>query len=85
MTIPELRNEIDRLDGLIIPALEERQRLVAEIQDLKEEQGLNARDENREQQIMDKIDELTDAHKDECRSVYATLFQNAGSGQETSD
>lgn len=85
MTIAELRNEIDRLDGLIIPALEERQRLVAEIQDLKEEQGLDARDENREQQIMDKIDELTDAHNEQLREVYITLFQNAGSGQETSD
>lgn len=75
--IESLRQEINRLDDIIIEAVEKRQRVVQDIQRAKEDRDVNPRDEDREQEILDKIDDKADVSAEELKSAYRELFQAA--------
>lgn len=67
MTLTELREEIDKIDVQVVELLSKRIELVSEISEIKQNQNLAVFDENREQEIYQKLQELT---KDQENSQY---------------
>ena len=58
MDLDEIRKKLDRTDRKIIEALAERQRLVREVSSYKIDENREIRDNNREEQLLNKIAEL---------------------------
>lgn len=77
------RREINRLDDVIMEAVEKRQRVVAEIQAFKAQNDIQPRDEDREQEILSKIEEKSEVAEDELKGVYKALFGAASDKHES--
>ncbi|WP_423364171.1 chorismate mutase [Mycoplasma sp. P36-A1] len=64
------RNKIDEIDKKIISLLEERLNLVLNVKEYKKENNIAVLDENREQQVLNKVDYYTK------NKVYSQLIKN---------
>jgi len=58
MDLDEIRKKLDQTDRKIVEALAERQRLVREVSSYKIDEDRDIRDNDREEQLLDKIAEL---------------------------
>ncbi len=74
------RKRIDRLDDIIMDALNERFELVKQIGLHKKETGLSVTDANREKQIYQKSEYYP--HSDKIKPVYKTIITTAKNYQE---
>jgi len=69
MKLDELRNKIDEIDEAIIELLKERFKIVEQIMSLKS----TIEDKNRENEILTKINNLTD--KSRSRDFFTKLYK----------
>jgi len=74
------RDRIDKLDDIILSALEERFSIAEEVGVWKKRQGLPLQDVKREEEIYDRISAYR--HSDVLKKVYATVLAESRRLQE---
>ncbi len=78
MQIDKLREEIDKLDEYIIKILDKRFELTDQIGEIKKEEGIKVDDNQREEEIIKKISQLTSKDKtNSVVSIYGTLLSES--------
>ena len=75
MELSQIRLQIDEVDNELVRLFERRMRLSAEVAEYKRENGLPVLDQKREEQLLDRIEGMSDvelaAH---TRKLYATIL-----------
>tara|TARA_Y100000310_G_scaffold345853_1_gene471436 strand:+ start:20489 stop:20755 length:267 start_codon:yes stop_codon:yes gene_type:complete len=85
MNMEELRKEIDKIDDEIINLLGKRKNLVKIIAGLKKESNKPTEDKSREQQIIERLKELSKKYSlDEnfVAALYQVILKNSKEEQE---
>lgn len=78
MTLADYRRAIDAADDEIAAALSRRFALTDEVRELRSREGLPARDEAREREVLARvIAAVPAAHRDTAASVYERIFGGA--------
>lgn len=74
--LESLRGEIDSIDTKIVGLLNQRVQAAVEIGRIKDELGVDPYDPAREEQVFDKIENLSDGplHKDSLRTIYREVI-----------
>lgn len=74
--IDDLRRRVDEIDGIIVGHLNERAKVVLEIQRLKEEGGLPLYDPGREEEIFENVTGANGGplYDDSLREVYESIL-----------
>ena len=73
-SIEELRNDIDRIDELMVRLLNERARCACEIGRIKKEQGVEIYQPDREKQVLNHVRSVA-AEGPLCPEAIARLFE----------
>ena len=85
MSLEELRKEIDRIDNEILSRLIKRKNIVKEIAKIKKELGKPILDEEREQQLIEKLKLKSNEKgldRDFIGSLYGIIIKNSREEQE---
>jgi len=85
MNIEELRKEIDNIDDNIIKSLSKRKDIIKKIASIKKELDKPVIDEDREQQIIERLKEKAkEKGLDEnfINSIYEIILENSRNEQE---
>lgn len=84
MTLADYRRAIDAADDEIAAALSRRFALTDEVRELRSREGLPARDEAREREVLARVvAAVPAAHRDTAASVYERIFGGARGLVET--
>ncbi|HJT80682.1 MAG TPA: bifunctional 3-deoxy-7-phosphoheptulonate synthase/chorismate mutase [Chthoniobacterales bacterium] len=79
-SLQSLRNRLDQLDQRIVEALAERQRMVAEVAELKSDPSLPLQDAQRERDLLNRISALAEAEGLDSyfvQSVYRRILEHS--------
>lgn len=75
MTLEELRREIDRVDGELIPLFCRRMELAKQVAAVKKAAGLPLYHPGREGEILSRAEDRAGEYGPYLRQVYAALFE----------
>ena len=77
----ELREEIDRIDGQLIPLLVKRMEISKKVADYKLKNGLPVLNEKREAEILSAVSEKCGDKGDAVKAVYSAILDASKSIQ----
>lgn len=80
--LEKLRAEIDAIDGEIINCLERRMKVVEAIGRVKHEMGIEARQENRRQEVLGKWKSQSSISGEAVENIYQAIHDAAVEVQE---
>jgi chorismate mutase len=80
--IQKLRKKIDELDQKLIKVLEKRFELTKEIGEIKQEEGLGIKHENRENEVLEKISTTKTLKKSFTKKLFELIFQESRNRQK---
>ena len=83
--IESLRERIDEINNNFLSLLNEREKICKEIGEIKEQNGLEVKDEKREQEIMSKLREEAkglDLDEEHVEKVFRLIIENSRKVQE---
>lgn len=75
MDLIEIRNEIDKIDKQLIPLLTQRMELSKQVADYKIKKGMPVLNVERENQILDKVEQDGGEQGVALKSVFATIME----------
>ena len=74
MTLEDVRQKIDEIDGKLLPLFEERMDCSKEVARIKKGKGIPILNEAREQAILEKISKKARAYPNEARVLYSAIM-----------
>lgn len=85
LPLDDIRKRIDQIDEQIILLLSERYNFLTIIASLKQQLGVKAKDENREQQIMERLVKMAEQYElppEFIKKLYEIIFDEFRRRQE---
>ena len=83
MTLDEIRKEIDDIDARLLPLFVSRMECAKKVAAVKKEKGLPVFNAEREQEILDRMEEKAGEFGGEARILYANMMDMSRSLQHT--
>lgn len=83
MELKEIRNQIDRVDDMLLTSFASRMRLSAQIAEYKKENGLPVLDPEREKEKIESVRKIAPSDmEEECVLLYNKIMEISRSFQE---
>ena len=83
MELKEIRNQIDRVDDMLLTSFASRMRLSAQIAEYKKENGLPVLDAEREKEMIESVRKIAPSDmEEECVLLYNKIMEISRSFQE---
>ena len=77
MSLTDLRNEIDKIDTELITLLNKRMACSLEVAKIKSCQSLPVLHQKREQEILEKVDNLSGEFSPYTKEIYSIILKNS--------
>ncbi|MBO5494959.1 MAG: chorismate mutase, partial [Eubacterium sp.] len=74
MDLLELRKEIDKIDSQLVPLLVERMEIAKKVAEYKVKRGIPVLNEEREQQILDSVEEKCGENGELIKTVFSSAM-----------